>query len=134
LVTKEYLKHLYGQKNRLKVIGDISCDINGAIECTVRTTNPSNPTFVYDPFNDRAIQGFEGNGPVVLAVDNLPCELPRESSSYFSGILKEFILEIATTDFSVDFDRCDLSPPVKNAVILYHGGLTPNYQYMKKFL
>jgi alanine dehydrogenase len=136
LVTKKYLKQLYAgkEKPRLRVIGDISCDIEGSVECNLKWTQPDNPVYVYDPFDDRAIDGYEGNGPVVLAVDNLPCEIPRESSIYFSQVLKPFIPEIARADFSVDFDQCNLPPPIKNAVIVYHGELTPNYLYLKNFL
>lgn len=139
LVSKEYLKKLYEESKgtilpRLKVIGDITCDVGGSIECTVRTTDPGNPVFVYDPIKDRAKDGFAGAGPVVLAVDNLPCELPMESSVEFSQALLPFIPEIAGADMSVDFKQCALSGPVKNAVIVYHGELTPDYRYMTKFL
>ena len=133
LVTKKYLKENYG-KMRLMVIGDIGCDINGAIECNVKIMEPDNPVFVYEPLTDKITDGFKGKGVVVLAVDNLPCELPKESSEDFSSALKKFIPEIAKTDFSVNFDDCNLSPEIKNAVIVYHGKLTPDYQYLEKYL
>ncbi len=136
LVTKGYLKQLYagGGSPRLRVIGDISCDVEGAVECTVRCTNPGSPIFVYDPFEERAADGWEGIGPVVLAVDNLPCELPRESSTYFSGVLKQFVPPMVKADFSGDFDQCKLPSAIKNAVIVYHGELISDYRYLKKFL
>jgi alpha-aminoadipic semialdehyde synthase len=136
LVTKKYLKQLYAgkEKPRLRVIGDITCDIEGSVECNLKWTQPDNPIYVYDPLEDKAIDGYEGTGPVVLAVDNLPCEIPKEASLYFSQVLKPFILKIAKADFSVDFDRCILPPPIKNAVIAYHGALTPNYRYMQNYL
>lgn len=136
LVTKKYLKHLYMSKtkNYLKVIGDIGCDINGAIECTTKVTEPDKPAFVYNPLTDKKTDGFKGEGIVVLAVDNLPCELPKESSEDFSSALKRFLPLIAKADFSVDFEDCNLPSEIKNAVIVYHGELTPNYQYLEKFL
>lgn len=136
LVTKKYLKQLYASKtkNCLKVIGDIGCDINGAIECTTKATTPDNPVFVYEPLTDKTTDGFKGKGIVVLAVDNLPCELPKESSEDFSSALKRFIPLIASADFSVNFEDCNLPPEIKNAVIIYHGKLTPNYQYLEKYL
>ena len=139
LVTKKYLKDIYSSseemsRHRLKVIGDITCDVGGSIECTVRTTDTGNPVFVYDPIKDRAENGFAGTGPAVLAVDNLPCELPVESSVEFSSALLPFIPEIAGADMSADFQQCALSGPVKNAVLVYHGELTPDYRYMAKFL
>ena len=135
LVTKKYVKQLFSNKEKpkLRVIGDISCDIEGSVECNLKWTQPDNPIYVYDPFEDKAIDGYEGTGPVILAVDNLPCEISKEASIYFSQVLKPFIPKIAKTDFSVDFDRCILPPPIKNAVIAYHGELAPNYRYIQKY-
>jgi len=136
LVTKDYLKRLYSQQKqpRLRVIGDISCDIEGAIECTVRSTEPDEPVFVYNPFTGEATDGYEGEGPVVMAVDILPSELPRDASVDFSGVLQEFIPAIAKADFSVPFEQLALPPEIKRAVIAYHGELTPDYRYIEEFL
>jgi saccharopine dehydrogenase (NAD+, L-lysine-forming) len=135
LVTNEYLKQLYGAgQPRLRVIGDISCDIEGAIECTVRSTEPDEPVFVYNPFTGEATDGYEGEGPVVMAVDILPSELPRDASVDFSAVLSEFIPAIAKADFSVPFEQLDLPPEIKRAVIAYHGELTPDYRYIEEFL
>jgi len=135
LVTKAYLKQLYrAGKPRLRVIGDISCDIEGAIECTVRSTEPDEPVYVYNPFTGETTDGYEGEGPVIMAVDILPSELPRDASVDFSRVLKEFIPAIARADFSVPFEQLDLPPEIKRAVIAYHGELTPDYRYIEKFL
>ncbi len=136
LVTKSYLKRLFGgeEQPRLRVIGDVSCDIEGAIECTLHCTEPDEPVFVYDPFADRAIPGYAGKGPVVLAVDILPSELPRESSADFSRVLLDYIPAIAKADYSVPFEQLDLPPEIKRAVIAHRGELTPNYRYLEKFL
>jgi alpha-aminoadipic semialdehyde synthase len=136
LVTKELVKGMFeGEKEpKLKVIGDISCDINGAIEFTVKATNIDNPAFVYDPIEDRITDGIEGRGLVVMAVDNLPCELPKESSTDFGKVLIEFVPDIMLADFSVGFEELKLPPPIKKAVVLYHGELTPEYKYIEKFL
>lgn len=135
-VTKKSLKHLYTIESspRLLVIGDISCDIEGSIECTVRSTTPENPVFVYDPIQGKAKDGFEGRGPVVMAIDNLPAEISRESSMYFSKALKSFVPAIAEANFSGEFNDCHLPDAIKNAVILYRGKFTPGYEYMKKFI
>ena len=136
LVTKASLKRLFGgeEQPRLRVIGDVSCDIEGAIECTLHCTEPDEPVFVYDPLADRAIPGYEGWGPVVLAVDILPSELPRESSADFSRVLLDYIPAIARADYSVPFEQLDLPPEIKRAVIAHRGELTPNYRYLEKFL
>jgi alpha-aminoadipic semialdehyde synthase len=135
LVTKELVKGMFAKgEPRLKAIGDISCDIEGAIEFTLKATELDEPTFVYDPLEDKIQDGIEGRGIVIMAVDNLPCELPKESSKSFGDSLFEFVPSIAKADFSVDFDELALPPPVKKAVILHHGKLTPDYEYMKRFL
>jgi saccharopine dehydrogenase (NAD+, L-lysine-forming) len=135
-VTKHFLgKHWQEQKNpHLKVIGDISCDVEGAIECTVRPTNPGSPVFVYDPIENKAVDGIEGRGVVVMATDNLPAELPLESSIYFSDALAPFVPGMARADFSKSFENCGLPLPIQKAVILYRGRFTPDYEYMKKFV
>jgi alpha-aminoadipic semialdehyde synthase len=134
LVTREFMKKNYSNKMKLQVIGDISVDINGAVEFTEKTTTQDNPVFVYNPIKDEITDGYTGDGVVVLAVDNLPCELPRESSREFGDILLRFIPLIIQVDFSVEFNNLQLPPEIKKAVILHQGKLTPNYQYMDKFL
>ena len=135
LVTKANLENMWKTKPPpLRIIGDITCDIEGAIECTLHTTQPDNPTFVYDPLTDQALDGYQGNGLVVLAVDNLPCELPGESSDHFGRTLIKFIPEIATAEFSTDLNHCNLPPEIYNGLILHSGHLTPQYKYMKKYL
>jgi alpha-aminoadipic semialdehyde synthase len=136
LVTKRFLKKLFDEekKPRLRIIGDISCDVGGSIECTVKETSPDNPVYVYNPREEQITDGHEGEGVVILAVDNLPCEISREASLDFSRVLKPFIPQIAKADFSVDFDRCALPASIKKAVIVYHGKLTPDYHHIQGFL
>jgi len=135
-VSKSFLKDLYGAPThpKLKVIGDISCDLEGGIECTIKDTDPHNPVYVYDPIRDAVVDGVEGNGPVVMAVYNLPAEIPLESSVFFSQTLKSFIPGLARADFGSDFSSCVLPEPIKRAVILFRGEFTPDFAYMKTFL
>jgi alpha-aminoadipic semialdehyde synthase len=135
-VTKSFLKKLYGGtvKPRLRVIGDITCDINGSVESTVEATDPENPVYVYDPFLDKAVRGFEGTGPLVLAVYNLPAELPIEASTYFSGLLKEYVPALARADFRKSLADCGLPDALRRAVILYRGELAPDYAYLSRFV
>jgi alpha-aminoadipic semialdehyde synthase len=135
-ITRTFLKALYGggAKPRLRVVGDITCDINGSIECTVRPTDSENPVYVYDPFEDKAIPGFEGRGPAVLAVYNLPAELPLESSTYFSAKLKDYVPAVAGAHFDKPFAACGLPDVLRRAVILYRGELAPDYAYLGQHL
>lgn len=140
LITKEYLRTHAASNGlptfRLRVIGDISCDIEGAIESTLHTTNPGNPVYVYDPLTGETSDGVEGRGVVILAVDNLPCEIPLKASTDFSHVLKDLVPSIVTADYSeaISFEALELPPEVKNAVILYHGELTPKYKYLEEYL
>jgi saccharopine dehydrogenase (NAD+, L-lysine forming) len=135
LITKDLIHSMYsGKKAKLKVIGDISVDVEGAVEVTLKTTDSGNPVFVYDVDKKAAIDGVTGNGPVILAVDNLPAELPRESSAKFSNTLMPFIPELVEADFSVEFDDLDLIAPLKRAIICYHGKLTPSFEYLNEYL
>jgi alanine dehydrogenase len=136
LVTKEFLRRLWRQQGqpRLRVIGDISCDVDGAVEATLKATTPDNPVFVYDPEKDAAEDGVEGRGPVVLAVDNLPCELPLEASRYFSDALARFIPSIARENYKNAFEKSSLPEEIRKAVILWKGKFTPSYLYMSQYL
>ncbi|MDD5230521.1 MAG: bifunctional lysine ketoglutarate reductase /saccharopine dehydrogenase family protein [Candidatus Marinimicrobia bacterium] len=136
LVTRKFLKSAYqrGQPDFLKVIGDITCDIEGSIECNLATTTPGDPVYVYDPLAETIQMGFAGKGPVILAVDNLPSELPRDSSTMFGAVLSEFIPRLAVTDFSQPFTSLNLPPELKRATILHKGKFTPDYQYMTEYI
>jgi alanine dehydrogenase len=135
LLPRAYASELYGgPQPRLRVIGDASCDIGGSIECTVKATEPDEPVYVWDPGTGEARMGVAGKGPVILAVDILPSELPREASEYFSEILEPFIPAIAGADYSVPFEELDLPSEIARAMIVYHGKLTPDYRYLAKHL
>jgi alpha-aminoadipic semialdehyde synthase len=136
LVTREWAgkNYLPGCAPRLKVIGDISCDIEGSVELTVRATDPDHPCYVYLPEQDSGRDGVEGNGPVIMAVDNLPCEIPRESSQYFSSVLRDMVAPLVNADWQVPFETLDLPPYLKRAVIVHNGRLTPDYRYIQKHL
>lgn len=135
LITKDYLRELYAQGTpRLRVIGDLSIDIEGAIECTNRATDIDDPVYVYDPLTGYTRDGVRGRGPVILAVDILPSELPRDSSVYFSSVLENYVPALAAADFSVPFENLQLPAELKRAVIVYHGELTPAYRYLEEIV
>jgi len=135
LVTKEFIKNHWKQESRrLQIVGDISCDVEGAIEFTLDCTKPNKPAFTYIIDEDRAELGVVGEGPVVMAVDNLPSELPRESSTSFSETLLDFIPGLANADFTVQFSELELRKELKDAVIVYQGNLTESYQYLKQYI
>jgi len=135
-VSKAGIRRLFEAEGqpRLRVLGDISCDVEGGVECTLRATDSQNPVFVYDPFADAARTGFEGRGPVVMAVDNLPAEIALESSIFFSQALKHLVPAVARADFGRALEDAGLPPEIQRAVIVYRGQLTPAYAYLKEHL
>ncbi len=137
LLTRDDFRRLYGggSRPRLRVVGDITCDIRGALACTVRATTPAAPTYVYDPERDAALdEAVDGPGPLVMAVDNLPCELPREASESFGAAPLPRLPDLvqAHPDGRLDAER--LSPPWRRALIACGGRLTEDYRYLEKFL
>lgn len=136
LITLDYLKKVWTESDnqKLKVIGDISCDIDGAIQCTVKSTDPGNPVYVYNPLDSSVNDGVEGEGPVIMAVDNLPCELAEEASKSFSKVLVDFIPELIKADYSDSFENLKLPKALRRGMILYQGKLTSDYKYLMKYL
>ena len=134
LVTKNWVKNNWTMESKLKVIGDITCDIEGSIECTLEAAEPGKPIFVYLADTDSMVYGFEGNGPVIMSVDTLPSELPRESSTYFGNQLMPFVAAMAQTDYSANYEALDLPPEIKKSVIAHKGKLVPDFEYIAEFL
>lgn len=135
VVTKADLARLEALgRSRLRVIGDLSADIEGAVEATVKVTDPDNPTFVFDPATGGVTDGVAGKGPAILAVDFLPTELPVDASRSFGDALAPFVPAIARANYAVPFAELDLPPEIKRAVICHQGALTPKYAYIDAFL
>ncbi len=135
LVTKKIVPVLFAQGDpKLHVIGDITCDPEGSVEITHKGTEIDDPVFVYNPDTGKPHMGFKGKGMLIMAVDILPSELPRESSEAFSDALFPYVKAIAATDFTLPFDALDLPSPIKRALILHKGALTPSYEYIKGYL
>ncbi len=132
LITKKYLSE--NPNLKLKIIGDISCDLLGGIEITNDVTDPANPCYTYFPNADKYENGIAKNGITVMAIDNLPCEFPKEASAEFSHVLKNYVYEIYHTDFEKSFDELELSYPIKKALIVHKGKLTKDYLYLNQYL
>ncbi|MBI4717148.1 MAG: hypothetical protein HY763_05030 [Planctomycetes bacterium] len=136
LMDRAQFQSLYGGpgRPRLRVIGDITCDIDGSLACTTRATEPDNPVYVYDPRTHETHDGVKGNGPVVLAVDFLPCELPVDASNFFSEALRPFVPALAAANLTAELSDTGLPPELQRATIVHRGRLTPGYAYLERFL
>lgn len=132
LIKKTWLREMNEKKElKLHVIGDITCDVHGSVECTEKATEIEDPVFIYNLQYDTFEMGFGGSGIAVMAVDILPSELPREASGHFSSELKPFIKDLAMADFSKNFDELVVPSSLKRAIIVYNGELTHDYKYLE---
>jgi alpha-aminoadipic semialdehyde synthase len=135
IVTKDYLEKLYfNGEPKLKVIGDVTCDPDGSIEATHKGTEIEDPIFVYNPKTREPKMGASGDGLLIMSVDILPSELPRDASNAFADALIDYVPAITQCDYSARFDDLALPDPIKRALILHNGEFTPDYEYMKEFL
>ncbi len=136
LITREALAEAWkdGKSARLKIIGDITCDIRGSIACTVKPTESDDPVYIYDPSTDDAVSAHTGQGPLVLAVDNLPCELPRDASEEFGRALLPFVPAMARAHASGQVELDALPAPIRGAIITTGGKLVPPHEHLEAHL
>jgi saccharopine dehydrogenase (NAD+, L-lysine forming) len=112
---------------KLKVIADITCDIEGSIPSTKKASTIDDPVYDYNPYLDKTEPAFSGNGSVsVMAIDNLPAELPRDASIEFGQSLINSVLP-----YLFDGDEFGI---IKKATIAEDGELTNYYYYLKDFV
>jgi len=135
LVTKKMIKKIFMRKDtRLQFISDISCDLGGCVEITHKTTTPQKPVYTYDPLTDSYKEGYRSRGITILAIDNLPSELPRDSSENFSKLIREYVYQIAVHGALDITNHIALPAELRRAVVTQGGELTENHQYMQQYL
>ncbi|NOZ08147.1 MAG: hypothetical protein GXO91_04620 [FCB group bacterium] len=132
LITMEYLRK--NPSLPLAVIGDISVDIDGSIEATYKATYPDMACYTFNPTTLEYKDAILPDGLTIMAIDNLPCEFPKESSAAFSHVLKKLLPEIIKADFQLPTKELELPFSIKKALILHRGELTADYHYMKQYL
>ncbi len=127
------MKKIYKEHKTLQVIGDITCDPNGSIEFS-KETWIDDPVYIYNPVNEAITDGFEGDGVVVMAVTNLPCEFSADASIQYGENLAPFYKNIVSADYKKSFADSELAPEIKRAVIMWKGEFTEEFKYMKEFI
>ena len=112
---------------KISVIADITCDIEGSIPCTKRPSTIEDPLYDYNPCDDQIENPLSDEANItVMAVDNLPCELPRDASTSFGWDLVEKVLpELLGTDESGVIER---------ATITRDGKLTERFSYLQDYV
>ncbi|PIF30704.1 alanine dehydrogenase [Flavobacterium sp. 9] len=123
ILTKEMLN---ANDCKLKVVADISCDVNGPIACTLRSSTIAEPLYGYFPLEDREVDVFHPAAVVVMAVDNLPCEIPKDASEGFG---EQFMEHVIPAFFNNDKDGI-----LKRAKITENGKLTPRFAYLQDYV
>ena len=123
LFTREDIKH----KNfNIKVVADISCDIDGPVASTIRSSTINDPIYGYNPISEMEDDFMKDNVIAVMAVDNLPCELPNDASFDFGDDLLEKIIPLIVTG--------DKDQVLENATICKGGDLTVKFEYLRSFI
>ena len=108
----------------LKIVGDITCDINGSVPTTIRSTTIEEPNYWIERYTLKEIDE-NNNGIAVMAVDNLPSELPRDSSTEFSeGIIKEVLPFLLKED----------DGRILNGTITTDGSFLEKYNYLNDYI
>ena len=135
MITKDMIHKLSRKKPfRLKFIGDISCDVNGSIELTYKVATPNNPVFTYDPQKKIFMDGYKTPGITVLAVDNLPSELPEDASIEFGFLIRDYVYQIAAHGIMDITRHAALPAEIRRAVVIEEGRLAKDFKYLKRFL
>lgn len=119
------LKDLKQPDFRMSVIADITCDVNGSVPTTIRASTIQQPFYGYNVKQDKEDLPFSKDTICIMAVDNLPCELPRDASDDFGKDLTERVLPFL---FEKDEDRV-----IDRATICKDGKLTEFYSYLKDY-
>ena len=123
ILTQEMLK---ANNCSIKVVADISCDVNGPIACTIKASTIAEPLFGYLPSEDKEVDVFHPAAIVVMSVDNLPCELPKDASEGFGEM---FMKHVIPAFFNGDKDGI-----LQRAKITENGKLTERFQYLQDFV
>lgn len=113
---------------KIQTIADISCDINGSVPATVKGTTIFDPTFGWHLREQRETEPFRaGNETVdIMAVDNLPCELPRDASTEFGQYLVDHVMPRLIR-------RMDEDDMIMRATIARAGALTPHFIHLEAY-
>lgn len=111
---------------RIRVISDITCDIDGSIPSTRKASTIDDPFYDYNPLTNETMPPFSDTKNItVQAVDNLPCELPRDASEDFG---RTFMEKIFPALLGEDKDEI-----IERASITKNGKLTPRFSYLQDF-
>ena len=110
----------------IKVVADISCDIDGPVASTIRSSTIANPIYGYNPITESEVDFMDDDAIVVMAVNNLPCELPDNASRGFGFMFLEYVISA--------FFNNDKDGVLTRAKITENGKLTPRFSYLQDYV
>lgn len=123
LYTREDAKQL---DFKIKVVADISCDIDGPVASTIRPSTIAEPVYGYDPMSEKETDFKNKDAIAVMAVDNLPCELPRDASVGFGEAFSNYVIPA--------FFNNDSQGILDRARMTQNGKLTDRFAYLQDYV
>lgn len=112
---------------KIRLIADISCDINGPVASTIKSSTIEDPFYGYNVKTEKEGDLFDKQDVIaVMAVDNLPCELPKDASQGFGDM---FLQHVIPAFFNNDRDGI-----LERARMTQYGTLTERYSYLQNFV
>lgn len=124
LYTREDAKH---PEFRIKYVADISCDIDGPVASTLRASTIADPIYGYNPETESEIDYKDKKAITVMAVDNLPCELPKDASEGFGEM---FLTHVIPAFYNDDKDGI----LARAKMTTNTGKLTERYAYLQDYV
>ena len=122
LFTKEQMR---SPEFGISVIADVTCDINGSIPSTTKPSSIDEPFYGYDVKTEKIVEPFSKEAVTVMAIDNLPCEIPRNASEDFG---KELIDKVLPSLLQKDSDGM-----IERATIVKDGKLMERFHYLSDY-
>ncbi|MEO9571309.1 MAG: NAD(P)-dependent oxidoreductase [Polaribacter sp.] len=123
LFTREDAK---SKEFNIKFVADISCDVDGPVASTIKASTIADPIYGYNPATASEVNYKENNAIVVMAVDNLPCELPKDASEGFGEMFLENVIPA--------FFNNDRDGVLERAKMTENGKLTERFSYLQDFV
>ncbi|WP_134339434.1 NAD(P)-dependent oxidoreductase [Flavobacterium psychrophilum] len=123
ILSREMLK---AANNKIKVVADISCDVDGPVACTLKASTIAQPFFGYYPSEHKGVDFMHPGSIVVMSVDNLPCELPKDASEGFGEMFLEHVIPA--------FYNNDKDGILQRAKITEKGKLTQRFSYLQDYV
>ena len=119
-------KMLQANDCAIKIVADVSCDVNGPIACTLRASTIEDPLYGYLPSENKEVDVFHPASIVVMAVDNLPCELPKDASEGFGEMFTQHVIP--------SFFNNDADGILARAKMTENGVLTERFSYLQDYV